>query len=463
MDPLWATVSSAPCRYQLPAGQTEGQSVTCADVTVYEDEPGGATLQIHIARFRSTRADAPSTSATLFLQGGPGTHVQSELSTLTPERLRVFTAAGDYIVFDQRGVGASRPALDCEASARAPDGPTRTRALIACAAQLRSSGVRTTAYDSEHIARDVEALRRALGLAQVNLVARSYGTRVALEVLRRYERSVRAVVLDAPVPPDVPVWAEQARSFQASLRALVAECARSSACNARYPAFDEQLVTAMQQLDAQPLAVDIGIATIPLDGATLLGAVALGLYRRETYPLLPLIIDAARRRDASTLGATLREFVNVQTLSNGGASLSMNQLVTCNDSVQYFDDDAVVARYEQDVLPRFQQHFSSLYVRVVREACRASAPVARAGVTDPVRSEVSTLVLSGAIDPVVSPSYGPHVAATLGRATALTFARVGHGAIETPCGAQVVERFLTEPGAAIDGACATQTPMIDFR
>lgn len=463
MDPLWASISTVPCRYRLPSGQTEGQSVTCADVTVFEDEPGGATVQLHIARFRSSHASAPSATATLFLQGGPGTHAQSELSTLTPERLRTFTAAGDYIVFDQRGAGTARPALECEAAASAVGGPARTRALIACAERLRSSGVRTAAYDSEHIARDIEAMRRALGLSQINLVARSYGTRVALEVLRRYERSVRAVVLDAPVPPDVPVWAEQARSFEASLRALTAECAQSSECSARYPAIDAQLLAAAPQLDAQPLTVDIGIATVPLDGATLLGAVGLALYRREIYPALPLIIDAARRRDANTLGAALREFVNAETLSNAGASLAMNQIVTCNDSVQYFDDDATVARHESGVDPRIRQHFSSLYVSVVRDACRASGPVARAGVTDPVRSSVPTLLLSGAIDPVVSPAYAPHINETLSRGVALTFARVGHGAIETPCGAQITERFLVTPESSVDGSCSQQTPAIAFR
>jgi pimeloyl-ACP methyl ester carboxylesterase len=415
---------------------------------------------LHVARFRSSASS--NGNATLFLQGGPGTYVQSELSTLTPERLRALTANGDLIVFDQRGAGTATPSLECEAVGRAATGPDRTRAFTACVEQYRSANIDVRAYDSEHIARDIEALRRALGLTQLNLVARSYGTRVALEVLRRYESAVRAVVLDAPVAPDIATWAEQARNFEAGLRALSAECAQTEACNGRYPAIDQQLLTAAQQLDAQPLSVDLGFAVIALDGAAMLGAVDLALYRRETYPALPLIIDAARRRDAATLSATRREFVNPMTVSNAGASLGMNQVVTCNDSVQYFDDGAV-AQAESGVHPRIRQHFYSLYVRVVRDACTATRPVMRAGVTQPVRSSVPTLLLSGAIDPTVHTSYAPHVAATLSRSASFTFARVGHGAFETPCGSALTERFLASADPNIDGSCATQTPAINFR
>lgn len=460
MDPLWAEITTVPCRYRLPSGHVEGQSVACADVRLFEDEPGGATVTLHIARFRAGTTASPT--ATFYLQGGPGAHAQSELSTLTPERLRTFTTAGDYIVFDQRGAGASRPALECDAAARATTGPDRIRALEACLADVRATGVRTHAYDSEHIARDVEAMRKALGLSQVNLVARSYGTRVALEVLRRYERSVRAVVLDAPVPPDLPTWAEQARSFEQGLRALASECAQTPRCAERYPSLDAQVLTAAEQLDAAPLRVELGAATLSLDGALLLGVLGLALYRRETYPALPLFIDAARRRDTAVIGAVLREFVSAATLANNGASLAMNHVVLCNDSAQYFDDEAV-ARAESGVHPRVREHFSSLYVSVVRQVCRSSRPVARSGVTERVRSAVPTLVLTGAIDPVVPPSYATHVQETLSRATTLTFARVGHGAIETPCGSGITAQFLATPEATVDGACAQATPAIEFR
>ena len=61
--------------------------------------------------------------------------------------------------------------------------------------------------------------RRAIGAATINLIGVSYGTRVALEYLRRHPDRTRTVVLDGVVPPEIALGAETARNLDAALAA----------------------------------------------------------------------------------------------------------------------------------------------------------------------------------------------------------------------------------------------------
>ena len=84
-----------------------------------------------------------------------------------------------------------------------------TAAHTACRARLVEDGVELDAYDTPATVLDVEDLRTALGIDEWNLFGVSYGTTVALEVVRQHPESVRSVVLDSAYPTDVPVAPSQ--------------------------------------------------------------------------------------------------------------------------------------------------------------------------------------------------------------------------------------------------------------
>ncbi len=56
-------------------------------------------------------------------------------------------------------------------------------------------------YTTSASVEDLEAIRVALGYPQLTLVGGSYGTRLAMEYVRRYGSRVRAVMLEGPVTP----------------------------------------------------------------------------------------------------------------------------------------------------------------------------------------------------------------------------------------------------------------------
>src|SRR5690606_30516147 len=55
---------------------------------------------------------------------------------------------------------------------------------------------------ADHV-RDLEAVRLALDVPQLNLVGVSYGTRVAQQYAKTYPEATRTVVLDGVMPNDV--------------------------------------------------------------------------------------------------------------------------------------------------------------------------------------------------------------------------------------------------------------------
>ncbi len=65
----------------------------------------------------------------------------------------------------------------------------------------------------------MDALRRALGVAQIDLLGASYGSLLGLTVLKNHPEGIRAAVLDSVVPLAVRVSRPEA--LDRSLRTLV--------------------------------------------------------------------------------------------------------------------------------------------------------------------------------------------------------------------------------------------------
>jgi pimeloyl-ACP methyl ester carboxylesterase len=75
-------------------------------------------------------------------------------------------------------------------------------AMLRCRDRLIQEGIDLSAYNSAASAADVNDLRIALGYDQVNLYGVSYGSRLALTVMRDYPGILRSVILDSTYPPE---------------------------------------------------------------------------------------------------------------------------------------------------------------------------------------------------------------------------------------------------------------------
>jgi pimeloyl-ACP methyl ester carboxylesterase len=190
----------------------------CATLAVPLDHsrPGGATISLALSRVRHTVPDAQYQGVVLTNPGGPGG------SGLFLSRLGQSVPNGvgdkyDWIGFDPRGVGASRPALSCDPNyagydrpAYDPEVPGAERAWLArskayAAACGRAGGRLLDNLTTIDSARDMDLIRRALGVEQINYYGFSYGTYLGSVYATLFPQRVRRMVLDANVDP-TRVW-----------------------------------------------------------------------------------------------------------------------------------------------------------------------------------------------------------------------------------------------------------------
>jgi len=222
----------------LPPGARA--AARCVIVPVLEDRarPDGPIIPLRVVVLPATAADS-APDPVFYFTGGPGQAATDGLAGTLSETAGT-RARRALVLIDQRGTGASRP-LRCEL-------PDTERALVgwltgafdgdalrACRARLLAEGVDLARYTTADAVDDVEAVRRALGYPRINLFGVSYGTRVAVEYLRRHPERTRTATLRGVHAPDSRFPLEIARDAQRALDLTLAACELDRACRASYP------------------------------------------------------------------------------------------------------------------------------------------------------------------------------------------------------------------------------------
>ena len=193
----------------------------------------------------------------------------------------------DVIFVDQRSTLHADPFLNCPeidtfnvallglAPTAASTQAAQLAATDACHARLRASGYNLAAFDTAQNAADIADLRTALGIKEWNIYGVSYGSDLALTILRDHPAGVRSLVVDGVVPPQSVILNEFWPDAAAGYETLIKACEAQPACNAAYPNLRRELIDAVNTLDRHPLTV-----TVPADGRHL-GARSVGRVGRQ--------------------------------------------------------------------------------------------------------------------------------------------------------------------------------------
>jgi pimeloyl-ACP methyl ester carboxylesterase len=178
--------------------------VEFGELTVPENrqKANSRLIQIAFVRFKSTSKNPGA--PIVYLAGGPG---GSGIAAARGTRFPLFMAmreVADVIALDQRGVGLSKPNLNCkETVSFAPDKLQSRADLLelyrtqsrACAETFKQQGIDLTGYNTNESADDLEDLRKAIGAEKISLWAISYGTHLSLTTIKRHEESLERVIL----------------------------------------------------------------------------------------------------------------------------------------------------------------------------------------------------------------------------------------------------------------------------
>lgn len=270
-------VTLAPCTRPVAPSEIDGQTVVCGTISVPEDHdsPDGDRLNLAFIVYRA-HSLAPVADPVVYLHGGPGGGtVQSVASvSLFFDHLR---GRRDVIAFDQRGVDASGPDMDCfetlaenvedvaDSLAGAEMPELEGRLVSECILELEGRGFDLPLFNTTQNARDVGSVMSALGYGDYNIYGVSYGTKLALETMRTAPDRVRSVVLDSVAPPQVALYDTLYVPHSQSIINTFAPCEANAICAEAYPEISQRFWDLAEQLQDTPLEVD----GTTVDGRTL--------------------------------------------------------------------------------------------------------------------------------------------------------------------------------------------------
>ncbi len=123
-------------------------------------------------------------------------------------------------------------------------------ALKTCRAAL-AEHADLTQYTTSIAVDDLDEVRLALGYGKIDVLGGSYGSRVALEFLRRHPEAVRALVLSQVVPPGYKLGVFAA-TIQASMERLLSDCATDAACSKSFPNLRAEYRMILERLEKAP-------------------------------------------------------------------------------------------------------------------------------------------------------------------------------------------------------------------
>lgn len=294
IDAQVGAITRIDCPLPL-AGEKEGETYTCGVYTVPQDyaNPEGATLNLAFQVLKATNAN-PLPDPIVFLAGGPG---QSGIVSAGGQLYGDLRQERDLVFPAQRGTLFShRLALEeCVALLGEQMGRSELNAFAEsfagldavdrslpyaeylaqytqrsgainqrCHGAFRAAGLDPAQFTTANSAQDLVGLLATLGYDSYNLHGVSYGTRLALETLRRHpDAPIRSVVLDSPVDPTADRLAGAASAVHDSVTRLFEVCAADAACNAAYPNLVARTNALIDRLAEQPITA--GDQTVDVD------------------------------------------------------------------------------------------------------------------------------------------------------------------------------------------------------
>jgi pimeloyl-ACP methyl ester carboxylesterase len=423
----------------------------CGTLAVHENRATrqGRQIALKIVVAPALRRD-PAPDPLFVLAGGPG----QPSATLAGEQLpmfRRFRVDRDIVFVDQRGTGESNrlgcdPAPD-DLDEIASDDARTERRLKAC---LASYDADPRLYTTPIAMDDLDDVRAFLGYDQIDLWGGSYGTRAALEYLRRHEAHVRAVVLDGVAPADMRLPLYTARDAQRALDRLFADCAADAGCAAAFPTLADDTRALFARLEKErPIVRGVHPRTgrpleLPIARRDAALVIFRALYVPEVASLLPRVLTDAAAGNYQALLALA--FQGAPEGDKRDIAFGMHLSVVCAEDIPRIDAAARTAVETSGFMG--DAMFDAQYA-----ACsfwpRGEVPER---FYTPVTSDRPVLILSGADDPVTPPSWGELVAAHLPNARHIVVPGAGHITLSRGCVPQLVADFLA------DGSVGTLDP-----
>ncbi|MEV0410562.1 alpha/beta hydrolase [Streptomyces sp. NPDC050448] len=345
-----AQASAAPAAEytpQTPAWQRcstdQPASYECATIKVPLDyrRPQGPTIDLAISRMKSENP-AKRHGAMLLNPGGPGgpgLDLPLMMNELMPKDVR---DQYDLIGFDPRGVGASSP-ITCGLTGAEQnlDRPYKEETFQADVTWARTvaekcrekAGSVLPFITTRNTARDMDAIRSALGEKKISYIGYSYGTYLGAVYTQMFPHRTDRFVLDSGVDPQrawrgmIQVWATEAEPAFKRWTQWTAERAAEYRLGDTPDAVSKTFWDIVARADKQPIEFD----GMKLTGDDIRTARAVFFYPSQAAPLVKALKDAADGKPVQ-LTAPQRKLLNptAEPASDNGTAVFL--AVVCGDT-----------------------------------------------------------------------------------------------------------------------------------
>ena len=425
-----STIVLEDCTLTSPSGnQVEAR---CGTLRVPEDRsnPSGRQIDLHVAIVPAVRRD-PEPDPLFLLAGGPG---QSAIEAFPAMINLMFPIHEDrdIVLVDQRGTGKSNPLRCLDPEDETLTGEQALEEVRACPTTLEAD---LRFYTTEIAMIDLDEVRTALGYERINLYGASYGTRAALTYLRMFPERVRTLTLDAVVDSDFVIFMEAAEDGQAALEAFFARCEADSACATTFPELRSEFHDILVRLEESPAEITVPhpLTAAPLELTVTRDMIASmvfnTLYVPDLVATLPVSIHSAYAK------GNYAPLISQAFLVNAGLYDGMFYAVACTEDAPLISGEQAAQRAQGSV-------FGDLTVEFVETCGEWPRGEVSEDFREPVVSDVPTLILSGAADPITPPRHAETVAESLSNELHLVFEGMGHGNLASRCSLKIFQDFL---------------------
>lgn len=465
-------VSSTQVVNQIELGQCEKnlspmpypEDFQCGYYEVFENrtKKTGRKIPLFVVVAPAKNPEGASQAPLFFLNGGPG-EANSPMAPFIASMLGSINQTRDLIFADLRGTGKSNP-LKCERIGAKKSLQRHMSYLLRvdvdvepCIRKLKKVAD-LTQYNTTYAAADYNDIRAALGYDKMALFGGSYGTRLALDIVRRYPQHVEGAIIFGVAAPSMHIPSGFARSFQNVLDEMFERCEKTSSCKQKYPKLhsDFEKVLSVARKDGISARVAHPEYGDTRNVSLSYGEFAMGLrfmaYDAAGIAELPGLITAAAEGNYNPIVQLIaRIYYGVHQRFFSG----LNYSFVCTEDLPFVDLEAEKESAAGTVLGmyRMQQQLDTC------AKWPSDKTILPADFHTPVVSEVPVLLMTGANDPVTPPSNADEVSRTLSNSLHAVFAYRGHQIMEDPasteCFTGIMASFLkTATLDGLDTSCA---------
>lgn len=358
-----------------------GAGVDGGFVTVPVDysNPQGDTLDLWVTRHRT---ESDGRVGVIFTNnGGPGVPASSMAASVRGWFEDPIVERFDVVSWDPRGTGLSGGSVDCISDVEydryfgsadiTPEDDSEREVLISLAREFAESCIDAVGdllpyLGTNNSARDMDAIRQALGEEQVSYLGYSYGSELGAVWATLFPDTVRAAVLDGAAHPDsegIEPVKQQQLGFERVFNTFLAACSANSSCAFHNDgdaegAYDRLLVS----LDEQPAVGPSGRPEINQEIAV--NGVIQAMYTDRRWPALERALADAANGDGAGLLALHDSYFQRDPATGSYSNLIESFLaITCADDPDRVNADEADERAEEliGIAPRLFPYTTGSY------------------------------------------------------------------------------------------------------